>query len=466
LAGSRASISYLSAQGLTPVNLLSDPDGRVEIAPGSGLLGSFVVVRVQPPVGRSDLGISVPDAYPVHTGAGSNQQQLLPLDPSVPVTGVVVDTAGRGLLGVRIVPCLYDSVLGLVLPWTDISTSTQADGSFELTGLPTSAPVHQTIGLIALDLERQSTFTPLPMPGSVAFTSLASSIRIELPPRRELDLRNLPPNGVCNIIEELPLLPGGCGVQVHTVHASANGRANDQHFGTGALWLCAGTAAHPQLRPIQPTHSGSTWAPTNELRDQTQVFRPMTQVQNTSFALASGYRYEFFRAERTESPLLTVSDRDALRSVSGAQVFALRAGVGVPQVRFLGIQDGATTLRADVDVDSGELELVAIGRDGAVARAPAQSLLLSGGRVQPMLMAAPGRVQVSEALRPGSGVLPLRFEPHETSVFGSRPPMFRFATAAEGWVLSGVPAGDYTVRDSQNRAFVISVPANGQVLLH
>src|SRR5262249_29399767 len=152
-----------------------------------------------------------------------------------------VDTAGRGLLGVRIVPCLYDSVLGLVLPWTDLNTSTLADGSFELPGLPKSAPVHQTIGVIALDPDRQSTFTPLPMPGSAAHLSL--QIRIELPPRREVDLRNLPPNGVCNIIEELPLLPPGCGVQIHTVHANGSGRVDDHHFGSGALWLCAGTPA-------------------------------------------------------------------------------------------------------------------------------------------------------------------------------------------------------------------------------
>src|SRR5262249_9231226 len=295
---------------------------------------------------------------------------------------------------------------------------------------------------------------------------LSLEIRIELPPRREVDLRNLPPNGVCNIIEELPLLPPGCGVQIHTVHANGSGRVDDHHFGSGALWLCAGTPAHPQLRSIQPTHNGSTWAPTTDMREQAQVLRPMTLVPATTFLLASAYRHEFFRAERTESPELTVSDRAALRPVAGAQVFALRAGIGVPQVRFLGIQDGATTLRADVDIEGGELELVAIGRDGAVARAPAQSLLLSGGRVQPMLMAAPGRVLIGEALRPGSGVLPLRFEPHETSVFGSRPPMFRFATAAEGWLLSGVPAGDYVVRDPQNHAFWISVPANGQALLH
>jgi hypothetical protein len=300
------------------------------------------------------------------------------------------------------------------------------------------------------------------MPGSAAYTSM-QMIRIELPPRRELDLRNLPPNAVCDIIEELPLLPAVCGVQIHTVHANGNGRVNDQHFGSGALWLRTGTPAHPQLCSIQPTHSGSSWAPTNDMRDPGQILQ-MILVPGTTFLLASGYRHEFFRAERAEAPELTVSDRDALRPVPGAQVFALRAGSSVPQVRFLGIQDGATTLRADVD--SGELELVAIGRDGAVARTPAQSLLLSGGRVQPMLMAAPGRVLVSEALRPASGVLPLRFEPHETGVFGSRPPMFRFATAAEGWLLSGVPAGDYTVRDPQNQPFVITVPANGQALLH
>src|SRR5262249_11492423 len=86
-AGSRASISSLNAQGMPPVNLLSAPDGRFEIAAGSGLRGDFVVARVQPPVGRSDLGLSVPDAYPLlRNGAGATQQQLLPLDPSPPVT--------------------------------------------------------------------------------------------------------------------------------------------------------------------------------------------------------------------------------------------------------------------------------------------------------------------------------------------------------------------------------------------
>jgi hypothetical protein len=462
-AGSRATISYLNAQGLTLVNLLSDVDGRFEIAAGSGLRGDVVVLRVQPPVGRSDLGVSVSDAYPLlRSGAGTNLQQLLPLDPSPLVSGVVVDTAGRGLFGVRVVPCLYDSVLGLVLPWTDISASTQADGSFQLQGLPTSAPVHQTVGIIALDTERQPTFTPLPLPGSAAFWSL--TIRIELPPRREVDLRNLPPNSVCEIIEELPGLPSGWGAQVYTVHTNGSGRYNDLRCGSGALWLRAGTPSHPQLRSIQSTHSGSSWAPTNDTRDPALVFRLMTSVSSTPFWLASGYRHEFFRAERGDAPELTVNDRDAVARVAGAQVFALRPGIGVPQVRFLGIQDGGTTLRADVDVC--EQELVAIGRDGAVARAPVQSLMLSGARVQPMLMAASGRVLVGEALRPASGVLPLRFEPHETSVFGTRPPMFRFATAAEGWVLSGVPAGDYTVRDPQMHPFVITVPANGQALLH
>ena len=455
-AGIRVDLRYLrnqqgQNQGLTRAGLLSDGDGRFDLAPGSGLTGSFVVVQMAPPVGVTDLGLSVPDAYPlVPNGTGYTLPQTLPLDPSPPITGSVFDSVGNARMGVRLVPCLYDEIFGLLLPWVEAAVSSDASGTFVLRGLPTSLPRHQTLGVVALHPELQLTFTPLPLPGSVAQSAL--QLRIVLQSLHEVNLLNLQHGVDCEIDEELAGLPGSGLFQRPPVRANNAGQGQVR-VGNGRLWLRSGPASRPQLRLL--TLIGGSYRPADPPVDLAAQFRPLTAVPGTGFWLAHEFRHQSFRELRPETAELLVIDHATGRFVTQVQVFAVRqAPGGGLHPRFLGIQDQPGSLH--FDVDPGEQELVAIGSDGALARCNLQELF-SSGRAAPIQLNAPGSAIVGEQLRPASGVLLLKFEPLGPGVLGARPPLYRFATAAEGWVLPGIPSGDYTVRDPQGHAFHVTV---------
>ena len=456
-------VDYLGESGKRQANLTTDEAGLFALGARSGLKGDWVIIQARPPTGREDLGLVVPQAVRLQLGLTTHiLNDAVRFSPAALASGQVVDAEGRALVSVSLVPCLYDNLSGHIQALLNMAIQTDQSGHFELRGLPSKLQQHQSLCLIVFDELHQVAFVPLP--GDAQAVQAFTGLQVRLASQRRIGLQNLPANSNCEIYEELLGMPGGCGARRLSIGTDSMGRIAELSVGNGRLWLRGGTPVQPTIRLLAASEADPLiFNYASELpREMATVFRPLSSLLGTSVLLSSESRYQEIIATPITSPELLVIDRGSNRLVANVELFALKNdSANGPSVRFIGIQD---SVPVRVSLLPGEQEFLAIGPDGAIARAAAESVMV-GGRILPLILVAGGQVEIAPPLRPADGRLMLRLQPAVVPGRSPLPVQFRLVTAADGWRLSGVPAAAYTVLDSEQRTFSITVPANGIVIL-
>jgi hypothetical protein len=454
----RVQIDYLGSAGQQTASVLTDESGRFELAAGSGIKGKWLVLQAQPPAGRMDLGLSLPQIYPLQRSNDNyTTNRSIELAGEWVVRGSVTDVLGESLAGVRMVPCLYDSAFGTLQPWPSLMVATDSAGQFQLRGLPMTWPLHQTLGVCVLGDMHEAQFVPLP----TTVGAPGADLRVQLTALQPIELRGLPPGASVELLESLAELPRGCAARRYVVQADARGNAPGLRRGRGQLWLRTGSEAQPALRLLVPEGGAGIYVPGSEPeREFGSEFRPLGGIVSTPFLLSSSNRYLRCRGALSTSPELIVVDRATGRAVNNVELYAVRMGQGGEDIRLLGVQDANSV---PIELESADQMLVALGADGALARVPTNSVLM-GRRLLPLLLAAAGTVEVDAPLRPATGPLAMAFEPRVAAGAAPLPTIYRFADVASGWAVRGLPAGDYTVRLG-SRLLSVNVPAGGRVTL-
>jgi len=465
LADSSVQLLYRHSGHQTTASLFTDSFGEFVLGPGSGLQGKFVVAQVSPPPHRSDLGVTAPNAYAIEpVGGGYELRRPLGLSTSREMVGRVTDRGQQPLGGVRVLPCLYDELLGLILPWFEVRHSDN-NGRFTMVRLPAGLPPHQRLALIALHPDYEPVFQPIPLPNSPAADVL--QLQIELPELRTVTLSGLPPGVEVLLFEEVLGLPG-LAARRRLVTVQSTGRVPGLRFGSGQLWM---GSSGDRLRPLRPSGVANA-AVGIELQLTAEparpfgvVFRDLVAVDRTDVLLAHGFRHERFRRVQGIPSNLFVMEF-GMRAAQ-THVFALSAASsGGVAARFLGIQTADMRQRFEVDLGAGEVELLAVSAlNGRLAYADLRG---SGRRagLPTMSLQLLGRAQLGVMARPpGEPLLPLRFEPTEDGPLGSRPVLYRFATARAGWMVTGLPQGDYLVTDNRGRSWSVTIDLHTAQLL-
>lgn len=433
-----------------------DANGFFRVDPQYAFRSDFVVLLVQPPPGRSDLGWQFIDARPVlRTGGQPRLPEPLVLTPSMAIQGDVTDGEQAPLLGVRVVPCVVDELFGLLMPLVD-SVSTDESGAFTLQQLPTSLGPHQQLGVLLLHPDRASRYCAIPLPGSLG--ARAGRLSLTMEALRQVQLQLPPGNRSVEVLEELVDAPAGTAVLSYRVQPAVTPVA--LACGRGRLWLRRGGALLP-LRPATDPQFGSVYRP-EEGGASVALRQPLCTMPGAgAFQLVPEFRHMHIEPAAGPPVQLAVVHEDSRRSEPRAQVFAVgTAADGQRTVRFLGLTDYAGELPAAL-LDS-EHEVVAVGVGGGLAH----RTVSDNAAGSTLLLQRCGTVLVGPALRPPQGsqhqLLAVRFEP--AAGMAQAGPFVRHTTAAEGWIVDRLPPGDYTLQIG-NRRLPVTVAADVQVEL-
>ena len=458
LADSIVQLVYWNSLHQSSASLLTNTLGEFALAEGSGLAGSFVVTQAWPPPHRGDLGVTAPNAYPLdERGTGYELGRPVGMSTSREMVGVVFDRDRLPVEGVRLLPCVYDELLGLVLPWFDERVSNHS-GWFSLRQLPASLPPHQVLAVIALHEDYEPVFRPIPLPNSPA--AAAMRLQIELQELRPVALSGLAAGSEVELLEEILDLPG-LAARRRIVTVPASGRVNQLLIGRGELWASTGSGELLPLRQVgAPAGPGmpQELQLTGEVpRLRRSVFRELLEVGQTDFLLASNYRHQRFRPSQGASMNLTVTELGRL--APEAHVFAISASPsGGFEPRFVGIHRAGFNQQFKMDLGADEVEILAVsGLNGRLAYVPSPSP--GSGRV-PATVALEqlGRLQLGLMARPvNESILPLRLQPAIEGPLGRRPALYRFATDRDNWVVKGLPQGDYTVTDDRGHTWSVII---------
>lgn len=420
----------------------------------------FAIVQVVPPSRRAELGISVPEAIRLGYRDGDAHLHGTPvLDVSLPLVGVVYDDRGLAIEGARIIPCVVDELFGTVLAWPEGQVVSRRGGDFQLRRLPVGLPRHQHLAVIV----QHAAFAPMvvAVPARNEASADFFQANLVLPRLRSVRLLGLPAGLMLQVLEELPGLPLGMAAVQRNIVVDGEGRA-ELAVGQGQLWLRNSSPSHPMLRRLVPAEPQVAGPQVGGSENQpvlrpaigmplalSAVFQPLQPLAGTALAIASSHRYQRFGMAPVglagAGPLLTVLDPHYGRSIGGAQVFALRraAARGLPEARFLGFSSGSGTLA--LDLEPGEHGVAVVAPDGSVGFTESMA---SGDNVD-LLLQGLGRVSVDPDLRPsissGEHVVTLRFDRLDQALPGLGQSVVRFASAATGWEVAGVPPGTYRV---------------------
>lgn len=435
---------------------------------GAACDSPFAILTVLPPAHRSELGVTVPEAFRVGYGDGNaTLTGSLVLDASWPLQGTVRDDFGNPRSGVRVLPCVVDEVFPCVLVMPNGQVVTGATGDFRLPGLPVVLPHHQHLAVLLVHADLEPT---------VVRVAPRSSIAARLAPEpfvaarlRTIRLHKLPGGSTVQLLEEIKGLPPGAAVVRRLATPDAEGEVDQFRVGTGALWA---RFEHPATSMVQAMglvdlQGVPLYEPTGTLRPYHSQFRPVEALTGSDVCVDNAYRFELFAANGPGSQLnTTVTTYDSLssRTIAGAQVFAVGPGGprGSASTRFLGFSSSAGQLR--VELLRGETGVVAIGADGAVGIGGTPTV---GGQIAVPVQDC-GRVLLDESLRPSPAsnrqFVAIQLERADPWVAGLQPVVVRFASASEGWIVTGVPPGEYRATvDGVHRSLVVT---NGLVVLY
>jgi hypothetical protein len=434
-----------NAAGQGPVEglqVLTDMNGRYAVQTVGVIPDGTVVVAVQPPSGSS-LGFRVPDALRISGDPGSYTLPRITLAAGQQVTGQTTDASGVPLGGVRVVPCLYDEVLGLVKPWVGRAQPSDAAGMFTIGGLPATLPQHQMLGVIAFHGDYDVAFQAMPGAGS-AYAALGP-LRVVMQQQRRITVRGLSQwqNQQAYVCEELLALPSpGMGMRFRGVGFVQGDTIEGLQVGLGRLWLRVGPGS--LLRPLV-AGAGGTFEVGNVVPFDTVFGTPVADMDelasapNQTLKLAARQRHDGYHWSSTQSKFCVQNPgAPAETAIEGAQVFALAPQpFGGFRARFLCAQaaDGAP-----FDFQWGEREVVAIDGNRVCWRDVAAIT------VNQTIMPNTGGVEFALALVPQQG-MQLTIRPLDEGTAGPRPPLYRFITPGEAFV-DGLPPGRYTILDS------------------
>lgn len=464
----------------------TDEHGMFQMPPGMQVDTGFVVAQVMPPPGRSDLGVCPSEIVPVvRSNAGVLLSEPLALDPSPAIEGTVRDEDQRPVVGARVVPCVIDELFGSMQPWVEGAVATDARGWFTLHSLPSRLSPYTRLGLILLHPEVASCCVPVPAPGTLAASQSQFQFQFTLEMLAPVIVQHLPPGQPVEFLEELPGTPAGSAVRVHQVNADLQGSAQ-LRIGAGQVWLKAGQPARQLLRHLVPVDPSSTNPPGNsqtgrilvpeEPVDSGSVMRTLSVVPGSNFQVARSFRGERFAATapgaaRAEPGMMPVF-LGAIGELSGrvvqrAELYAVARATerSRPVARLLGLEDGSGSQAAALY--GSEQTVVAMADDGSLGVIEVDS---SRTRV---LLSDPGSALLGEAARPRPEaprqVVALRFTPRSPGLLPRIGAEFvRFACAAEGWQVHGVPPGDYEVAvvAPSGRSWIVTVVSSQIVTLH
>ncbi|MEO6594074.1 MAG: hypothetical protein ABIP94_04910 [Planctomycetota bacterium] len=449
--------------------------------------GKFAILQAFPPGARQDLGMTAPDAYALRR-QGSHVELDAPLflDMSLAFFGSVRDDAGQARPGVRVVPCVVDELFGVVWPLARVDAITNNNGGFRLDRLPVRLPYHQHIVVLLLHPELEPTVVAIPARGSpVAYSTLAPFVAVRL---QSVRLEDMGANATLSLWEEIPGLPPAVAAWHRTVTTDAQGHVESAMVGRGRLWWRIGNPVGVALRELQadegssqggappgPLGSGQgvigeagpvVYRPREAVIPAASRFWELLQTQHYyGLRLAAAYRHKQLLVSAAESaqaqPLRVVDESGKI--VVGAQVFAVSPSGPRASVvqRFLGLTSviGVVSLQA---LSTSNDDVFIIGPDGSIGRLPR---LQRVGSVT-VILARTGRVLLHASLRPNLSsqqeVVQIRFERTEPELAGMTPVVVRFASQANDWEVSDVPAGNYRawIGDTE---YPVTVPSGGWV---
>ncbi len=411
----------------------------------------FAVLQVQPPAGRSDLGLLPPDAYRLdHSGAHARVRGSIILDAAPPFLGRVVMN-GIGVRGARLVPVVVDELFGGVLPWAGGAVATDDTGHFSVRGLPAEMPVHQHIAVVVVHPDLEPAVVPVPDRGSAA-AGLFDGV-IEVRPLRYVRLESVSAaNQRIEIWQELPGLPGSSAARLFTAQVNAFGSLPAVRVAHhGRLYFRRVDSSQGDLRPLVlsspigiPTYRPANGAPV----PFHSVFAMSQVLPGTQLAFSHGYRHQHIAATASIQARREIYVTEALSGsvVGGAQVFALQPGG--PQdrsrARFLGFTSMTGALK--YDIQAHDLGIHVVTADGAGVTVGLGELLAADGWIR---MPVAGRVLVNSSLRPPVGeqqFVSARFERIDPEL-GVRPAFHRFTGAGlpDAWAMGELPPALYRV---------------------
>jgi hypothetical protein len=454
------------------LTLVSEADGRFSAATDSGCDRPFAIVQVEPAAGRMDLGVTPPQAMPVIRLQSNVQLAPLVLNLSAPLRGSVRDDLDVLRDNVQVLPCIVDELFGSVLPLMSGKTTTDDAGVFQIQRLPSRLPPHQHLAVLLLDSQLEATFVPVPERGSDLGPGWWAPVSMVAKRLHPVQLRELPDDTQVEVLEEVPGLPAESAVVKRVATTNSNGRVYNFMKGSGRLWWRRGNIAAPTVKELVLLDSSSTprYHPSGSTQPRSNLFRPMADIAGTDVQLVQSWRHQHLAAVNAgssngEGQSLFVVDGLG-HNVAEAQVFSLAASGprGSVNTEFHGFTSPAGVFPL-AGVAPGT-QLLVIGPDGAAG----QITLGSGvGAMVPVTLAATGRVQLAENLRPtggdAGGILTLRFEFLGPSTAGMHPVAVRFASAARGWEFGGLSAGEYRTMIG-GTVHQVEVPAGGFQTLH
>ncbi|MBL9077995.1 MAG: zf-HC2 domain-containing protein [Planctomycetes bacterium] len=439
---------------------ISDAYGKVVMASEEPCLSSFAVLHALPQ--QLAYGMVAPDAFPlVRDGANVRAEQSIVLDLAEPVRGQVVDVLDQPVLGVRVVPCIVDELLGHVYPVPVIAESSDDQGRFTVRRFAPNLPQHQHLALVLAHPEFSPLVVPVPVRGSA--NALLPMAPVVLKRLHSVVLDFGVPHADITLWEDIEGLATRA-VWQRQFHADHHGKVWDAAVGEGLLWRVVGSGNNMAVTNTNIGFAGPFV--TVGLGGSSPVgaqFRPLQNLPGTDLYLASSVRHQ--RIDTSTGGARALIARDSLgRVVANAQVFATSptGPRGTVETRFLGLtsSQGMLTLGA-----FGGENLLVLGADGAFATVPQsqQSGLVLSAQLQPT-----GRVLLGETLRPGAAgatVVRMRFRRQFTDMpEGMEVVAERFASEATGWEVAGLVPGFYMV-ELGNVSLPVQVPPGGFAVL-
>ncbi len=453
LAHASVRLAFPTSAGYVTRSFSTDHSGLYVLPQGSGILPGVAMLEVLPPAGRGDLEFSLLDAHHLEGEDGR-----LTLDPVVLGVGAQVRATietgdGHARPYALALPVFYDEALGQVWPWSEGAVYADVDGRVNLRGLPSQLTAGRSVGVVVFHPDDETVFLPL----SESRGGAALEVRLQTRSQTSIAVSGLPPSRVSSILEEVVGLPPGLAVRRHLVHADINGQIASMRCGRGRLWLEAG----PASATLYPISRGAEVAEVGgEHVERRLVLQPMQQAPGVA-----GSGLEIAVQDRYRDAVVGLSGGEELfvQSPSGqladrAQAFALRARVGGGfDARFLGLSHLGASLR--VHLQPGESELLALGQDGSIVRQNVLALRggSSHGWLSPLAMEYAGRAELATVLAPAAEVLSTTWSPLAVGAVGARPEIYRVLRREAGFAAESLPAGDYQVRDGQNRTFRVRI---------
>lgn len=425
-------------------------DGRFHFPTQLPVATAFTVMLATPPILRNELGMLAPDAVAVvRNGSQAHIANPLVFELASPVIGTVRDDAGVPRDGVAVVPAIVDEWLGCVFPLLASRALTVAGGQFRIDRLPARLPPHQHLVLLVLSEDFTPMSVPIPVRGSVAADLPLPSIQLR--DLRLVQLYQLPPNAIIEVLEEWAGLPAGSAYWRRRAVTDNLGRVASLAVGAlggfgEKLWFRVLGSTQVKELKLDSSNPPRYKPALGLMQPVTTVFRSTLCITGTDAEVTNSWRHQLMVPATAEVAPGTgaVQVIDGLgRSIEGVHLFAIdnTGPRGAVNAQFLGLtsHQGMVALPEVLSADG----VLALAADGSSAWA-VQSLTSSS--VIGITLAPSGRVHLAPSLRPANGgLVTMHFQRTDVTLPGMSPWAVRFACEATDWEVRDVAPGEYRV---------------------